>query len=180
MTGSTLSLRALPWLAAAGVLITGILWRDSVLIACSALFALHAFELQMDADAPCPGWRVAIRCWVMGVACLAAGLALWGVLFAARLEWWTPANDRPVEVLWVLAAAAAACMVVRVRAPGKNFRLLADVLVPSAVVFALVARTRGWDGAPCVFAALVALVVSHAGWRRARGAGALWLSDRGW
>ena len=177
---SPLPLRWLPWFASAGVLATGILWRDSVLIACGVAFALHAFNLQMDAGGPWPGWRVAIRCWAMGVASLIAGLTLGLVLLAAELDWWVPSNDRPTQVLWVLATATFACLLVRSNLPGKDFRLLADLLMPSAVVFALIASARGWEGVPCGFAALVALGVTHTGWGWVRSAGAFWPSDRGW
>ena len=180
MTRLPLPLRWLPWCAAAGVFVTGVLWRDSVLIACGVAFALHAFNLQMDAGGTWPGWRVAIRCWMMGIVSLLAGLALGLAVLAAELDWWLPSNDRPYQALWVLAAASFACLIARSRLPGKDFRPLADVLVPGAVVFALAASARGWEGVPCGFAALVALGVTHAGWGWVRSAGAFWPSDRGW
>ena len=177
MTRVSVPLSALPWLAVTGVLVAGVLWRDCVLIASSALLAVHAFGLRMDAGSPWSGWRAAIRCWTMGVVAMAAGLALWAMVGAAWLDWWTPANDRPAAALLLLAAAAAACRVCRVRAPDSDFRVLADLVVPVAVAAALIARARGWEAAPCVFAALVAAGVGYAGWRLARDAGDMWAAD---
>lgn len=177
MLRAFIPLFALPWLAMAGVLVAGVLWRDCVLIASGVLLALHAFGLRMDAGAPWSGWRAAIRCWVMGVLAMAAGLALWAMAGAAWLDWWTPANDDPAGALLLLAAAAAVCRVCRLGSPVSDFRVLADLVVPGAVVTALIAHARGWEAAPCVFAALAAVGVGHAGWRLARDAGDLWAAD---
>lgn len=171
---SRFSLRTLPWLVAATVLATGVFWRDSVLIACSALFALHAFELDMDAGAPWQAWRAALRCGVMGAASLLCGLILWVIVGAVRLDWWTPANDRPDDVLLTLAIAAAICLLVRSQTHRLDFRLFADLVVPTAVVLTLATSTSGWEEAPFLFAVLVALAVTHVGWRRLQGAGAIW------
>ena len=177
MPHASIPLFALPWLAVAGVLMAGVLWRDCVLLASGALLAFHAFGLRMDAGAPWPGWRAAIRCWTMGVVSMAAGLALWAMAGAAWLDWWTPANDHPTEALLLLAAAAAACQVCRLGSPDRDFRVLADLVVPVAVVAALIARARGWEAAPCAFAALVAAGIGYAGWRLARDAGDMWAAD---
>ncbi len=68
-------MRSLPWLVAAAVLASGVVWRDSVLIACSTLFALQAFELHMDTGSPWQAWRAALRCWDgLGVTAVRVGL----------------------------------------------------------------------------------------------------------
>ena len=169
-----MSIRALPWIVSATVLAAGVLWRDSVLVACSAIFLLHAFELHMDAGAPWQAWRIALRCWLMGAVSLLCGLALWVVVGAVRLEWWTPANDRPDDVLWLLSMAAAVCLLVRGESRHMGFRPFADLLVPLAVMATLAASSRGWAEAPALFAVFVALAVTHNGWRRLQGAGSLW------
>ena len=169
-----MSIRTLPWIVAATVLAAGALWRDSVLIACSVMFLLYAFELNMDAGAPWQAWRVALRCWLMGAASLLCGLALWVIVGAVRLEWWTPANDRPDDVLWLLSMAAAVCLLVRGESRHMGFRPFADLLVPLAVMATLAASSSGWTEAPALFAVFVALAVTHAGWRRLQGAGRLW------
>ena len=171
---SSKSMRTLPWLVALMVLGIGVLWRDSVLIACSALFALHAFELHMDAGSPWPAWRAALRCGGMGIASLLGGGALWAIVGAAKMVWWTPANDRPDDVLLVLAMAAAICLLVRAETHQMRFRLTADLLGPAAVVMTLAASTSGWENAPFLFAVFVALAVTQSGWRRLQGAGAIW------
>lgn len=177
MTRASIALPGLPWFATAGLLAAGVLWRDCVLIASGALFAVHAFALRMDAAAPWSGWRAAIRCGVMGMTAMAAGLALGAMVGAALLDWWTPANDHPAEALLLLAAAAVACRACRPDSPDWAFRVLADLVVPVAVVTVLIARARGWGPAPCLFAALAAVGVGHAGWRLARGAGDLCVAD---
>ena len=169
-----MSIRALPWIVSATVLAAGVLWRDSVLVACSAIFLLHAFELHMDAGAPWQAWRIALRCWLMGAVSLLCGLALWVVVGAVRLEWWTPANDRPDDMLWLLSMAAAVCLLVRGESRHLAFRPFADLLVPLAVMATLAASSSGWTEAPALFAVFVALAVTHAGWRRLQGAGSLW------
>lgn len=176
---SSKSMRTLPWLVALVVLAIGVLWRDSVLIACSALFALHAFELYMDAGSPWPAWRAALRCGGMGIASLLCGLVLWAVVGAARLDWWTPANDRPDDVLLILVMAAAICLLVRAEAHQMALRPVADVLGPSAAMLTLAASTGGWDDAPFLFAIFVALAITHSGWRRLQGAGAIWRAGHG-
>ena len=180
MTRASIPLRAVPWFVTAGVLAAGVAWRDCVLIASSALFAVHVFALRMDTKAPWAGWRAAIRCALMGMAAMAAGLALGAMVGAVLLGSWTPANDHPVGVMLMLAAAALACRACRPDAADWAFRVLADVVVPVAVMAAVVARSSGWDAAPCVFAALAAVGVCHAGWRLARGAGDLCIADGRW
>ena len=172
-------MRMLPWLVTVIVLAIGVSWRDSVLIACSAMFALHAFELHMDAGNPWQPWRAAMRCWVMGIASLLCGLGLWVGVGAARLDWWTPANNRPDDVLLILAMAAAICLLVRGETHRMGLRLMADVLGPAAVVLTLAASTSGWDDAPFLFAVFVSLAITHSGSRRLQGAGAIWSLSRG-
>ena len=165
MTPLAISFFSLPWLAAAAVFTIGVAWRDCVLIACSTLIALHAFHVHMDTGAPWQGWRAAVRCWLMGAGGMMAGLALWVMVGAAWLDWWTPDNDHEVQTLLVLAAAAAACWVSRLATPNTGLRLLADVLMPIAVMTALVARANGLQAAPCVFAALTGAGVGLTVWR---------------
>ena len=172
-------MRSLPWLVAAAVLASGVVWRDSVLIACSTLFALQAFELHMDAGSPWQAWRAALRCWVMGLASLLCGLALWTIVGAARLDWWTPANDRPDDVLLILSTAAAICLLVRGETRRLGFRLFADLLVPAAVVVTLAASSSGWEDAPFLFAIFVGLAITQSGWRRLHAAGAIWRGGDG-
>jgi hypothetical protein len=159
---------SLPWLAAAAVLTIGVSWRDCVLMACSALLAFQAFQVQMERGAPWQGWRAAVRCWLMGAAGIAAALVLWAMVGAAWLEWWTPHNDHGVKTLLVLAGAAAVCWVSRLGMPDAGIRPLADVLIPLGVVTALFARANGWQAAPCVFAILTGAGVGLAGWRLSR------------
>jgi divalent metal cation (Fe/Co/Zn/Cd) transporter len=160
-----ISLFSLPWLAAAAVFAIGIAWRDCVLIACATLIAFHAFHVHMDSRAPWQGWRAAVRCWLMGAGGMVAGLALCAMVAAAWLDWWQPDNNHEVQTLLVLAAATAACWVSRLAGPSIGLRLLADVLMPLAVVTAVVARANGLQAAPCVFAALTGAGVAWAGWR---------------
>ena len=171
---------ALPWLAAAGVLIFGIAWRDCVLIASSAMLAMNAFDLQMNAGAPWAGWRAAIRSWSMGVAALAFGLGLWVMVGGVQLAWWTPANDHPVEALVVGSTAAAARWATRFESHGNNFWLLAHLMLSAVAMFALAVQVAGWQAVPCVFAAAAAADVFYGGWCKARNAGALWAADGRW
>ena len=75
---------------------------------------------------------------------LVAALALWAMVGAAWLDWWTPANNHAVQALAVLAAATGACWVTRLAGRNNSLRPLADVVVPLAVVVALAARANGW------------------------------------
>ena len=96
---------------------------------------------------------------------MVAGLALWVMVGAAWLDWWTPDNDHEVQTLLVLAAATAACWASRLAAPNTGLRLLPDVLMPIAVMTALLARSNGLQAAPCLFAALTGAGVALTGWR---------------
>jgi len=168
MTPSPSPLFPLPWLVSAAVLAIGIVWRDCVLIASSAMLAWHAFHVHMDSAAPWQGLRAALRCWLMGAAGIAAALALWLMVAAAQWDWWAPENDHALQTLFVLAAAAAACWIARPAAAKPGLRPLADVWVPLTIVAALFARAQGWQAAPCVFAAAVGAGVGWAGWRMSR------------
>ena len=174
----SIPLFTLAWLAAAGALTIGAAWQDCVLIASSAMLSMRAFELDMDAGAPWAGWRAAIRSWCMGVAALAFGLALWVMVGSVQLGWWTPANDHPVEALWVGGATLAACWATRFGSQGSGFRMLASLIVPAGFVTALTLGILGWNAAPCFFAAVAAADVGYVGWCRARSAGGLWAADQ--
>lgn len=167
-------MRMLPWLVTVIVLAIGVSWRDSVFIACSAMFALHAFELHMDAGRPWPAWRAAMRCGGIGIASLLSGLILWAVVGAAQLGWWTRTSDRLHDVLLILVMAAAICLLVRAETHRISLRPIADVLGPAAAVLTLAASASGWDDAPFLFAVLVAMAITHSGWRRLQGVGAIW------
>ena len=172
-------MHTLPWLVAAMMLVIGGLWRDPVLIACSALFALHAFELHMDAGRPWQAWRAAMRCGGIGIASLLCGLILWAVVGAAQLGWWTRTSDRLHDVLLILVMAAAICLLVRAETHRISLRPIADVVGPAAAVLTLAASASGWDDAPFLFAVLVAMAITHSGWRRLQGAGAIWRVGHG-
>ena len=173
----SIPLPTLVWLAAAGAFTIGTAWQDCVLIASSAMLSMHGFELHMEAGAPWAGWRAAIRSWSMGVAALAFGLALWVMVGSVQLEWWTPANDHPVEALWVGGATLTACWATRFGLQGSGFRMLASLIGPAGVLAALTLGIFGWNAAPCFFAAVAAAEVGYVDWCRARSAGDLWAAD---
>ena len=96
---------------------------------------------------------------------------------SVQLEWWTPANDHPVEALWVGGATLTACWATRFGLQGSGFRMLASLIGPAGVLAALTLGIFGWKVAPCFFAAVAAAEVGYVGWCRARSAGDLWAAD---
>jgi len=168
--------RLLRW-TVIGTFGAGVALRDCVLIAASALVALQAFHLHMDANAPWQGWRAALRCTLAGVGGLFAAGALLAMVGTAWMGWWEPRSDHPLLGLLVLALAALACWALPTGERDSRFGAGAAIAMLAGGV-ALLSASRGWPVALCLFAFATAVLVGGIGWALLRStAAALAVAD---
>jgi hypothetical protein len=147
----------LPWCVAAAVLTLGVLLRDCVLVASSALVFTHGFYSSMDTEQPWDGLRAAVRCWAMSGALLvfAFGLLTW--VAAALLGSFSPHNDSPVATIAVLGGSVLLLTLTQQSWTTATSTLILCALIASAITLYL--NALGVEYAPCLFAAGVSAMV---------------------
>jgi hypothetical protein len=167
------------WLLAGATLLLGIVWRDCVLVAGSALLAVQVFYDGMDQAAPWSAWRAAVRCSLGGVAIIGLGMAV-ALFVAGKLAGWWLADADHADAAIAAARVAASALGGLQTAHRLDLRRMAlGLLALVCAVGALAASHRGVPYAACAFAGMVALLLMGIGWHLAHNVAAqLGAADR--
>ncbi len=150
-------------------LVGGIWFSDCGLLSVGSYLMLHAFYLEMDAGAPWDGWRVAIRCWVVGLIFMLFGLVIgFGIVFK-QLDMWHVQVDSSVGItLTLMAVAGLAVFATLVSLKVLRLGGLAIVFTLALLTQHLTEISAGGFSYVCMYATLVAIMIARAGWVLAR------------
>lgn len=142
-------------------------WRDCMLLATSLVLAHRLLLLRMDRPATWRPLAAAIDVLSIGVLTSGAATALMAGLAAAWLQWWQPSTEHvAASLLMLLLGALWCCLASRSRNAAMH-DLLPWLWLGGGFMIAIEARNAGMEFAPCLFTAVVAIVLLWTGWRLA-------------
>lgn len=158
------------WLAAVALAVTGIAWRDCVVIAAAGPLSLAAFHAGMDASAPMEGFRAAIRCALAGIASLLVASVLGIVATAAIWGTWSPMHDHFIASTWLFALSIGTLVLTagedrEVRRPLLRWAM---VILSTSVSGAALLAAHDYGGSLCAASLAVAVLMAGMGWRLLR------------